>query len=133
MRFSRKTDYGIILLQSLRETFSSGEYISLSRVAKEQEISLAFLEKLGERLRREGYLESHRGTRGGYRMLKDPKSVTLKELIRVFEESEMMRCMKSHRPDKACPLVAVCPTRRSWLEIEKRVNSIFESVTLDAI
>ena len=133
MRFSRKTDYGIILLQSLQRTFPNGTYISLSRVAKEQGLSLSFLEKLGERLRREGYLESHRGPEGGYRMLKDPRSVTLKELIQVFEEPEMMRCMKSQRSDKTCPLVAICPTRASWLEIEKRVNTIFESVTLDAL
>jgi Rrf2 family protein len=133
MRFSRKTDYDIILVQSLQGTFQSGEYISLSRVSREHKLPFAFIEKLAEILRKNGFLEARRGPDGGYRLLKDPRTITLKELIDTFEESRMMRCMKSPHPEKYCPFVEACPTRAGWLRIEKKVNKIFETATLDTL
>ena len=133
MKFSRKTDYGVILLQSLRGTFRSRGYIPLSKIAREQKLPRFFIEKLGEKLRRAGYLEARRGAEGGYRLAKDPKKITLKELIDVFEEPEMMRCMRSPHPEKYCPFVGACPTRAGWLGIEKKVNKIFENVTIASL
>ncbi len=133
MKFSRKTDYGIILIQSLRHTFSKKGYIPLSEISRNQKLPLPFLEKLAEMLRKKGYLESKRGPEGGYRLMKDPRRITLQELIDVFEEPEMMRCMKSSHPEKYCPFVELCPSRDSWLEIEKRVKKIFEDVTIDTM
>ncbi|OGZ95451.1 MAG: hypothetical protein A2847_02420 [Candidatus Sungbacteria bacterium RIFCSPHIGHO2_01_FULL_50_25] len=133
MKFSRRTDYGIILAQALRSTFRDRSHIPISKIAQNQGLPLVFLEKLAERLRQAGYLEARRGSEGGYRLVKDPKKITLKELIDVFEEPEMMRCMKSPHPQKHCAFVALCPTRGKWLEIEKRVDLIFESVTVDAL
>lgn len=133
MRFSRKTDYGIILVQSLRGTYPDGGYVSLSKISREQGLPLSFLEKLAEILRQNGYLSARRGPDGGYRLVKNPKDITLKELIDVFEEPEMMRCMKSNHPEKYCPFVEACPTRAGWLRIEKEVNTIFERVTIDTL
>ncbi len=133
MKFSRKTDYGVILLQSLRDTFRSRGYIPLSKIAREQKLPRFFIEKLGEKLRRSGYLEARRGAEGGYRLAKDPRKITLKELIDVFEEPEMMRCMRSPHPEKYCPFVGACPTRAGWLGIEKKVNKIFENVTIASL
>src|SRR3989338_5451607 len=133
MKFSRKTDYGVILLQSLRGTFRDHGYIPLSKIAREQKLPRFFIEKLGEKLRRAGYLEARRGADGGYRLRKDPKKITLKELIDVFEEPEMMRCMRSPHPEKYCPFVGACPTRAGWLGIEKKVNKIFENITIASL
>lgn len=133
MKFSRRTDYGIILVQALRSTFKDRTHIPISKISREQGLPLVFLEKLAEALRKKGFLEARRGSEGGYRLARDPRKTTLKDLIGVFEEPEMMRCMKSPHPQKHCAFAADCPTREKWLEIEKRVDSIFESVTVDAL
>lgn len=133
MRFNRRTDYGVMLAEALRPSFKSGEFVALSHIAKERRLPRAFLEKLADALRRKGYLEARRGAAGGYRLARDPKHITLRELIDVFEEPTMMRCMQSFHPEKQCPLVEVCSTRAAWVRIEERVDRVFRSVTLDTL
>lgn len=132
MQFSRKTDYGLILLEALKPTYRSETYVSLQEVAERERLPYPFLEKIAAALRRSGVLEARKGVAGGYRLARDPKTITLKEVIDLFEEPPMMRCMRSPHPEKYCPLVPTCPTRAKWLEIEKKVNSIFEHVTVDS-
>lgn len=130
MQFSRKTDYGLILLEALKPTYRSGGYVSLHAITENQHLPFAFLEKLAGALKRAGVLESRKGAGGGYRLIREPSSLTLAEVIKIFEEPPMMRCMRSPHPEKYCPLVPTCPTRRKWLDIEKKVSSIFEKVTV---
>lgn len=130
MKISRKTDYGVILLQALTPSWAKGEFVALARVAKEHRLPLEFSEKLAGTLRRHGYLNAKRGAGGGYRLIRDPKTITLKELIDLFEEPKLMRCMHSPHPEQYCPLVPFCPSRRKWLEIDRAIQSIFEGVTL---
>ena len=133
MGFSRKTDYGLILLEALKPTYASGEHVSLKAVAQGEHLPFAFLEKLAGMLRKEGILEATRGASGGYRLIRNPASLTLREVIRIFEEPPMMRCLRSPHPEKYCPLVATCPTRKTWQEVEGQVNRIFENVTMAQI
>ena len=81
MRFSRKTDYGVLLAEALQQSFKSGDFISLSAISAEKRLPLAFIAKLAEGLRRAGLIESRRGRDGGYRLIRDPKTITLKLLI----------------------------------------------------
>lgn len=133
MKFSRKTDYGIILIEALRPSFESFRFTPLSEVARDNHLPLTFLQKLAETLRGAGYLKAKRGKAGGYRLARDPKKVTFKELLDIFEEPPMMRCMKSPDPKKHCLLAGVCPSRKKWGEVEEKVNKIFEKVTVDSL
>ena len=130
MQFSRKTDYGLILLEALKRTYASGEHFSLKAVAQGEHLPFAFLEKLAGMLRKEGILEAMRGARGGYRLVRNPASLTLREVIRIFEEPPVMRCLRSPHPEQYCPLVGACPTRKTWRALHERVNQIFETVTV---
>ena len=133
MRFSRKIDYGLILMEALRTSFSEGSFIKLSGIATAHQLPLPFLQKLADTLRRKEYLQARRGQGGGYRLLKDPKKITLKEIMDIFEEPAMMRCMQSTHPEKYCPLARTCPTRKTWAQIEEKVNRIFCEVTIDTL
>ncbi|MBU6414695.1 Rrf2 family transcriptional regulator [Patescibacteria group bacterium] len=133
MKFSRKTDYGIILMEALRPSFASGKFIALAEVARQEGLPVLFVAKLAEALCKKGYLEAKRGLGGGYRMVRDPKIITLKELIDAFEEPPMLRCMKSSDPKKHCSLAATCPTRKTWNGIDEKVDALFQNVTLASL
>ena len=130
MQFNRKTDYGLIFLKALKPTYRSGRYLPLSAIAEREHLPFTFLEKIAGALKREGTVGSQKGAAGGYRLVRDPKTITLKQIIDLLEEPPMMRCMRSPHPSKYCPLVPTCPTRRKWLDIEREVSSIFEKVTV---
>lgn len=126
MNFSRKTDYAFILLEALKPTFASGDFVSLRAVAERECLPFAFLEKIASVLKAHGIVEARKGLAGGYRLRRDPVSLSLKSVIDIFEEQPMMKCMKAPNPEKHCPLVPFCPTKSKWMEIEKEVDSIFE-------
>ena len=130
MQFSRKTDYAFILLDALKPTFSSGEFLALRAISERKSLPRAFLEKIASRLRKDKVVEARKGADGGYRLTRDPSSLTLKEVIDIFEEPPMMRCMRSPDPRKHCFLAQTCPTRLKWREVEAKVNKIFERATV---
>ena len=130
MQFSRRTDYALILLEALQPTFASGDFISLRAVAEREHLPFPFLEKIAATLKKGKIVAARKGIDGGYKLIRDPKSLTLKEVIDIFEEPPMMRCMHSPHPEKFCSLVPQCPTRSKWMDIEKKVDSIFEAVTV---
>ena len=130
MQFSRKTDYALILLETLQPTFASGDFLSLRAVAEREHLPFPFLEKIAATLKKGKIVAARKGIDGGYKLIRDPKSLTLKEIIDIFEEPPMMRCMRSPHPERFCPLVPQCPTRSKWLDIEKEVNEIFGKATI---
>ena len=130
MQFSRKTDYGLILLRTLAPAYQTGVYCTLRAIALEYGLPLPFLEKLAGTLKRQGIVDAKKGMGGGYRLIRDPGSLTVGMVVKIFEEPPLMRCMKSSRPDKSCLLVSTCPMRRTWFEIEKKVNAVYEAVTV---
>ena len=132
MRLSRKTDYGLILIRSLRSTYASGVYISVADVAEEFGISHTFLEKLAETLRSESYAEAKRGKGGGYRLIKNPKNISLQEIINIFEEPHLMRCLDPQQKN-TCPLIGACPMHRHWKGIEKKIQREFAKITIDSL
>lgn len=133
MQLSRKIDYACILLASLRKTHASGAFVSLAAIAREQHLPLPFLEKLAGSLRRSAILEARKGMDGGYRLIRDPKTLTVKDVIDVFEEPPVMRCLQSPDPKQFCPLVPLCPTRSRWYRIEEAIHQVYASVTLESL
>lgn len=130
MQFSRKTDYGLILLEALKPTYGSRRYASLKSVAQKRNLPFPFMEKVAAKLKKVGVLESKKGAEGGYRLAKNPAHTTLKKVIDIFEEPRLMRCLRSSHPEKFCSLAACCPTRGKWLDIDQQVNRVFEGVTV---
>ena len=133
MQFSRKTDYGLILLEALRPTYDSGGFRSLRSIAEEHRLPFPFLEKIAGVLKKEGVVEAKKGVDGGYRLSRDPKTITLQNVIRMFDEPPMMRCMRSPHPEQYCPLVPHCPTRKGWRELNEKFDSLLARTTLAAL
>ncbi|OHA08276.1 MAG: hypothetical protein A3B37_02835 [Candidatus Sungbacteria bacterium RIFCSPLOWO2_01_FULL_59_16] len=130
MQFSRNIDYACIFLASLRPTFRSGRYYSLAGIAAREHLPLAFLERIAGTLRLRGVVEARKGSEGGYRLIRDPKRLTLKDILAIFEMPPVMRCLRSSDPEKHCLLAEHCPTRKTWYSIERRLNKVYEGVTV---
>ena len=59
--------------------------ISAAWIAKRQDLSVAYLEQLLHRLKKQGLVRSVRGPRGGYVLAKDPARITMAEVVRVLD------------------------------------------------
>jgi Rrf2 family transcriptional regulator, cysteine metabolism repressor len=102
--------------------------VPLKDVARRQEISLNYLEHLITPLIIAGLMRSHRGPAGGVELARPPADIKLSEVIRLVEGSvEPVDCVGS---PGLCSRSAGCVTRDVWVELERAVNSVLDSVTL---
>lgn len=129
MWVSKKTRYGLRLLIEL--AVNNKSYVSLKDISKNEGISNKFLERIVSRLKKAGFVESERGPVGGYRLKKDPKEITLKEVIDLFEGNEaLVECLID---PLLCERSGFCKSRSLWKEADKKINEALQSIKLTDI
>ena len=84
MKLSTRSTYGMRALVELALT-SGRSPVSAALIAKRQELSVAYLEQLLHRLKKEGLVTSIRGPRGGYLLAKGPAHITMADVVRVLD------------------------------------------------
>ncbi len=86
MKLSTRSTYGMRALVEL--ALAQGQTpVSAALIAKRQLLSVAYLEQLLHRLKKEGVVHSVRGPRGGYVLAKGPRLITMGEVVRVLDGS----------------------------------------------
>lgn len=130
MYISRKTDYSLILMQDLKSTFSSGKFLALDTIATHYHLPYAYCEKLAGELKRSGIIEARIGKNGGYRMARDPKKVTVQEIVDIFQRKPLMRCLSARNAQKTCALLPVCPSRSGWRQIDTEIRKALGGLTI---
>ena len=86
MKLSTRSTYGMRALVELALASGRGP-ISATRIAKRQDLSVAYLEQLLHRLKKQGLISSIRGPRGGYVLAKGPHHITMAEVVRILDGS----------------------------------------------
>lgn len=134
MRLTTKGRYAVRALYCLSR-FSKDKPTPLSEVAKNQNISLNFLEQLFVHLRKNGIVTSVRGPRGGYRLNKPASEITIGEILRAVGESTFpVFCTDEYASgNKKCPRADDCVTHLLWDKLGKNINKFLDSTTLEEL
>ena len=110
----------MIMLAERKET------CSLRSIAKEEEISFDYLEKIFSRLEKKGLVGAKRGVSGGYFLLKDPGKITLEHVFDALGEPiSLVDCVKIK-----CPKDSNCRASGAWKEVNKKIKKALSSVKL---
>jgi Rrf2 family transcriptional regulator, cysteine metabolism repressor len=103
--------------------------IELKEVAKNESISLKYLEQVIIPLRSAGLVKSVRGSKGGYALARPPSEICISDLVEILEGPvNLVECL---RDPKACQRSSFCVSRDIWEEVSNGINRIFHSVTLE--
>lgn len=84
MKLSTRSTYGMRALVELAFAAGHGP-VSATLIAKRQDLSVAYLEQLLHRLKRQGLVTSSRGPRGGYALARKPQQITMADVVRVLD------------------------------------------------
>ena len=84
MKLSTRSTYGLRALVELGLTVGRGP-VSASAIATSQDLSVAYLEQLLHRLKKQGVVISIRGPKGGYLLAKEPEQISIGEIVRVLD------------------------------------------------
>jgi len=106
---------------------------SLTEIALRQGISMAYLEQLFLKLRKNNLVQSFRGPAGGYVLSKPPEDIKLLSIISAVDEKiKTVKCRKESK--KGCNGKSIkCITHNLWDDLEAHINKFFESNTLKDI
>lgn len=85
MELSCKSEYALLALVELSLHYSKGEPLRICQIAAEQNIPDRYLEQLLATLRRNGFVKSQRGAKGGYLLTREPWKITLLDIINCIE------------------------------------------------
>lgn len=119
IRFSRKEDYSIILVNVLVENYKK-RLVPLSEIAREYKISLLFLRNLAHELRQAGIIKAIEGKKGGYYLVNHPQKVKVGEVLSLFTNKPMLECCHIGTSGKSsCPKESFCQTGFIWRKINK--------------
>lgn len=107
---------------------SSGLPVQVKDIAKRQELPLKFLEQIFNKLKKADFIKSQRGKHGGYVLTKDPREITVGDIVRAVDERFDLVCCVSDT--KTCNRAGQCPTRPVWEETSRRVQEYLDTVTI---
>lgn len=108
--------------------YSDGLPIQAKQVALRQDIPLRFLEQIFHKLKHGHLVKSMKGPRGGYILARDPRNITVREIIKTVREPlALVHCV----PDAArCSRSPYCITRPVWEEASEVINTFLDSVSV---
>lgn len=116
MQITRQADYAVRAVLYLAR-LGSTERAATSTVAEEQRIPPSFLAKIISQLSIAGLLHTSRGARGGVTLAREPKDITLLEVIEAIDGPiQLNECVGE---DAECSFEGECPLRSVWCDAQE--------------
>lgn len=126
MNFSTKAEYGLRAMVMLARAYPKTK--SIPDISVEEKISQKYLEQLMSVLRKEKFVESHKGKNGGYVLANSPENISAGDIISALEgEIKPMRCQRRECRKKECP------TKKVWIKLSEEVNKTLNKIKLSEL
>ncbi len=82
---SSKVEYALLALLELASHHGQKVPLTMSEITAKQPIPERYLEQILTNLRRAGVVQSQRGSRGGFSLVREPWQITLLEIVTLVE------------------------------------------------
>ena len=116
MQITRQADYAVRAVLYLAR-LEPNQRAATSQVAQEQHIPPSFLAKIISQLSIAGLLHTSRGARGGVTLAREPKDISLLEVIEAIDGPILLNeCVGDN---SLCTFDEDCPLRPVWCEAQE--------------
>lgn len=167
LRISKKADYAVFLLGAIARAGSypggpAGDaVVSAHEIARQARLNKSVVANLLKEFAKHGLLESTRGLKGGYRLVRPPAEISLGDILEVIEGrfvlvdcvahdlangtkstsansgSGLLAMAPSGAPkdshDHDCTLISFCPSRGPMRIVHERISQLFREIHLDEL
>lgn len=105
----------------------------IAEIADAQAIPQRFLENILNQLKGGGFVESVRGKEGGYLLVREPKDLTVGDVLRFVEGPfSPVECTVGKKKD-SCPMDGHCPFRSLWSKAEQALAEVYDGTTFEEL
>ena len=133
MKISAQEEYGLRCLVQLAN-LKDGESLTLPQIAEREGISTANAGKLMWLLNRAGFVQSTRGTKGGYFLSRPAGDIRLSEIIKVLDEDVLNKHCESYTGVlDSCVHHGDCGIRPVIVGLHEIVENALSQITLSQL
>ncbi len=130
LKLSTRGEYGVRAMIELG--LSDGGSLTVQEISNQQNISAKYLEHLLALLKKAELVSSERGPRGGYRLSRPAREITLAEILVALEgNNPPVNCLREEATNhQACLWQEKCALQAVWLGIHENITTILRDITL---
>jgi len=127
LKLSTKGQYGVRAMFEIARGYP-GKPVTIREISERQEVSVAYLEQILNKLRRAGLIRSIKGPGGGYLLSREPGDVTIASILKELEGPvAITSCLD---PEEGCSRVEGCVTHLLWRALGAKIEAFLETITL---
>lgn len=127
MKISTKGKYGMKAIVDLAIHSSEGA-VTLKSISERQDISEGYLEQIFSLLRKNNLIKGKKGSQGGYVLQKDPKHITVGEILRSLEgDLSVVELDDNYIDDR----MEKCIKDIVWDKLNDKINFVVNSISLE--
>jgi Rrf2 family transcriptional regulator, nitric oxide-sensitive transcriptional repressor len=129
MKHTQHADFALRVLMFLR--VAPQRRGSIAEIATAHHISRNHLDKVVQRMSAAGLVETSRGRGGGVRLVREPGSITVGDVIRAMEDDfAVVECLG---PARYCRVAGVCGARSVFAKALESYFAVLDFATLEDI
>jgi Rrf2 family protein len=130
LQISRKFEYGLHAVTFLASK-ARDRVVTVKEIADEIGFSQEFLSKAMQSLKKSGIVYSVQGVKGGYKLAKDPRDITLADIALAIEgEPHLVRC--GIRPAD-CEISSSCQHRGAMSKLQHNIQELLASTPVSSL
>lgn len=130
---SNSCRYGIRALIYIASKLDDDKMEGIKQISKDLKLPTPFLAKILQQLVKQKMLVSIKGPHGGFSLNKDPKKITLYDIVKTIDGEGLFKDCIVH--NDTCKLVhtrkKACPVHDDFIKIRKELIQLFRNTTLD--
>lgn len=130
---TQKVDYALFLLSNIAKD-SSVQPSSIRALAKQHQLSFAFLQKVAGLLKKGGIITGVRGKTGGYYLRRESYTISLKDVIEAVDGSSFRPvCFSEKKKKPVCHRGKLCSIRSGLHRIQEEMKQVYFKKTIQDI
>jgi Rrf2 family protein len=127
LKLSTKGQYGVRAMFEIARGYPEHP-VTIKEISERQDVSVAYLEQILNKLRRAGIIKSVRGPGGGYLLAAEPRVITIASILKELEGPvAITSCLD---PEEGCSRVEGCVTHLLWKSLGAKIEAFLETITL---
>jgi Rrf2 family transcriptional regulator, cysteine metabolism repressor len=130
MKLSTKARYGARAMVVIARNQKVGVRTRRKDICEEENIPTPYLENILTELKNRGLLRTIRGPQGGFELTRDPKDITMLEIVECLQgDLAPIDCLG----DEGCDNEIRCSVRNVWKDLRDAQIKVLESHTLEEL
>ncbi len=127
LKLSTKGQYGVRAMFEIARGYPESP-VTIREISERQDVSVAYLEQILNKLRRAGVIRSVKGPGGGYLLAAKPEEISIASILKELEGPvAITSCLD---PEEGCARVEGCVTHLLWKSLGAKIEAFLETITL---